>query len=220
MNKMRFCVLSFSVAIIIGVSTGVYAELVISNLNETPTGAYAIISPFGGSPEGDAWAQAFTTPSSGPGWVLDSLTLTLREAGDAPGDLTVGLYSDTSGTPGTLLVALTGPNPTGGALQQLSYTPGSSFTLAPNSTYFAVLTATTSPGNFYEWQLMSSTGETGESGWSIADGSRSNPSGAIWVDHSPLAIGVNATVVPEPSTAAMTLLGLIGTMLASRRRAD
>lgn len=190
------------------------ASVVVGNLGEAG-GAYGIISPLGGSSEGSAYGQAFSTPTTGPGWSLNSLTFTLDGVGTPPGDLTVQLYSDASGTPGTLLVDLSGPNPSAGG--NYSYTPDSSYILAANTTYFALLTGPTSPGNFYGW-LHTTTGESGDPGWAIADVSRRNPSGAIWLDATPLRIEVNATAIPEPSTALVAIAGFAGAYYMRRRR--
>lgn len=141
-----------------------------------------------------------------------------------PGSLTVQLYSDASGIPGTHLGTFVGANPDGNVGADYTYTPTTYIELRANTSYFALLTAPTSPGNLYEWQPTTSTFESSDpwgwpgssDTWSIADVSRSNTSGTTWGDGSPFKMAVSAVTVPEPSS--LTLMGLSGLVIALARR--
>jgi hypothetical protein len=223
MKATRPFLLSAVIALVTATSA-LPATLAVSNLGETSLGN-AAISPFGGDANGSALAQAFTTGTLAPGFTafnLDSLTFSLSEqGGDAPGSVTVQLYTVGGGNiPGTLLATLTGPDPVGSTPANYSYTPTAPFSLAPSTTYFAVLTTTqpsVSSGPFYRAAVTGSTSETGLPGWSIADFSRQNGGGSVWVSDSPVQLEVMATAVPEPSSVAL-LAGVLGGFVALRLR--
>lgn len=203
MKSFHTSLLAFTTALAILGSAS--AATVVSNFGEIGSGGLTITSGF-------ASGQALSTPATGPGWTLDSLTFTLRETATG-GSMTVALYSDASGDPGSLLATLTGASPSGGTFTDYTYIPTSSFTLNPNSTYFVVLSAT-SPSD-YEW-LETNTAESGDPGWTIADISRRDVGGTPF-NGSPLRMEVNATAVPEPSGVLLSLAGL-GSLVIRRRR--
>lgn len=216
MKRIQTCLIAGALCMLSSAHSSM-ADMV-SNLDE-PNQNAAAVGPLGGSPEGGALAQMFSTPADGPGWTLDSLTLALGTTGTPPGSLTVQLYSDASGTPGSLLGNLNGPDPVpGGVYGQYAYTPASTLLLAPNTSYFALLTAETSPADFYTWRLTSSTAEVGDPGWTIADVSRYNPSGTTWEDRPVQKMMVAATAVPEPSSMLLTIAGISALLLGRRCR--
>jgi hypothetical protein len=208
----------FTIALLLFIATvsNTHAAVVVSNLSEADENFSTTIGP-GTAPTWGAVAQAFTTPTTGPGWNLDSLTFTLSEIGTVGSPLNVSLYSDASGTPGTNLGTLNGPSPTGSSRSNYPYTPAGSIVMAPNTSYFAVLTGANDSSNFYEWRNTTSISETGDPGWAIADFDQYQDSTGTWTtDTSRLKIEVNATAVPEPS--GFILLGLGSLALLRRRR--
>lgn len=192
------------------------AVTVVSNLESSSGfGAHII-----GSLAHDSVAQGFSTPATGS-WTLDSLVFKLLEVGShADTSFTVALYSETGGAPDQQLGILTGPPPSTGSATDYTFTPTTTITLNPGTTYFAVLSDDASlpgSGNTYEWHLAADAG-SGDPGWAIDATGLSRNFVGEWNDTaSPLYIAVNATSVPEPASAGLLALGSLA-FLGRRRR--
>ena len=134
----------------------------VSNLNLTASDGLQILNDYPS-------AQGFTADDDhGAGYTLQSVTLPLVvENAD---DVTVALYSDSSGSPDTSRATLTGPRPTSRTMTQYVYTCSSNCHLTAGRSYFIVFT----PGRqgTYRWGQNTSGTETNTPStaeWSIAD---------------------------------------------------
>ena len=165
---------------------------------------------------GDTWiAATFSTDNAN--YQISSAALLLSTPGSSTAKL--DLYSTASGQPGTLLSTLTSPAsfPSGPAAVSFA---GSSYILAPNSTYWLVLKATS--GEF-DWSWTSDNTGTGVG--FLAQWAATDDAGGSWFTATSepmqlrvLADPVNA-VIPEPASftlAALSMAGVIG-MLRMRK---
>jgi hypothetical protein len=126
--------------------------------------------------------------------------------------VTVRLFSDNAGAPGSSLVTLSGPSsvPT-----ESKYTYTTSYSLTAGTTYWMVVSDANAVSNSsaFNWfanaAFAGPTAQNG-SGWSYAGAKQSGNGGATWGSNNAGAsfssISINA--VPEPSTYAMALAGL------------
>ena len=203
------------------------AVVTVSNL-ANPQGGNWIIGNGGGVALSDTPnANSFTT-GAGLGWNLNNLTLLLLEDLNVSGSITVELFSDNVGVPGSSLAVLNGPDPVGSVPTPYVYTPGSTVSLNPTTTYWVVASGPVEPGfpDNYSWTNTSDTSESPAlPGWSIGDTTLeaiSGNSSATWGSWSPLLadvpvmFSVDVTAVPEPSTGL--LLGLASLIALRRRR--
>lgn len=107
------------------------ADTIVSSLGNTPVDAIN----FG---NGSWAASAFQT--DGQSWNLSSVTVLLGEGGIGSSTADLRLYSDVAGMPGVSLVDL-GPRTFsgGGQPSPMTFTLGTSFTLAPSTTYWVAV---------------------------------------------------------------------------------
>ncbi|MCB1131528.1 MAG: PEP-CTERM sorting domain-containing protein [Verrucomicrobiae bacterium] len=202
-----------------------HGALVVSNLDNAGSGSW-IIGGGNTNPSDTPIANSFTT-GPGAGWTLDGLTLSLSEALTVSGSISIELFSDNSGAPGTSLAVLSGPDPSGSSFTDYTYTPGGTVTLAAATTYWVVASGPLE-GVFdtYAWERTSDTSESfAASGWSIGDATyeaTTGTSSATWGSWSVVSAGdpnlfsVSATAVPEPS--GVMLVALSGGLLVTARR--
>jgi hypothetical protein len=221
--------LYFAVAALIGLPT-VHGQLVVSNLGD-PNGGGS------GSVGSDKWAaQGFVT--SGTSVVLHDVDLKLAVDPGASGTYTVALWnaSGPGGTPGSQLNVVSSANPLSALTQTLTdyyFFATSGITLAANTTYFIVLTSSTSAyfgTPALQWAITSNKNGSGTGPGQIAGWAISPDSGANWgsdpatgyTEHTvspdyPYQIGINA--VPEPAAyAAVVGFGLVGFSVVRRWR--
>jgi hypothetical protein len=179
----------------------------ISNLGQASSGSRVLGS--------DAWiTQSFGTGTNSGGYSLNSVQVLMDATSGSPTGFSISVYShdaNDSRFPGSSLGSLSGPDPAGGGIFSYS-TVGIS--LLPSTTYYVVLTAATPVANgAYSWSFTSSLSANSSDGWSMAGGFRySSVDGLDWnrIAGPLFQLGVNATVVPEPSTCALVGLGLVG----------
>jgi hypothetical protein len=176
--------------------------LIVSNLNETEFGSnQGAFSAF-------EMANSFTT---GPNpTVLNSATVRLEQDNGGSynaANVDVRIYSDQSGSPGTSLATLTGPNTTvSSADTDVTYT--GSLALAANSTYWLFMSNST--GTFPNWQNTSSTNQTSTDGWTIGDTFQTHTSANLndpWNSPSsgPFMFAIDASAsVPEPCSLLLS----------------
>ena len=138
----------------------------VGNKAETPTGDLAVNATI---------AQGFRTGSNSAGYTLSRIDMVSNDSdSDA---FSVALYTtDSNGLPNTQSVALTAPdNFTAGVL---SFAAPAGTTLAANTHYSLVITRGTGV-TFLTLDGTTSDGETGLTGWSLAN-AHSTLSGSTW----------------------------------------
>jgi hypothetical protein len=169
---------------------------------------------------------SFTTDNNG--YTLDTVTLFMELGGGTSsiadvGTLAVGdipevdLYSDSGGSPGSLLAVLAAIGTPSNSLQDVDFAGGGN-TLAANSTYWIVLRALS--GNV-SWGYAATNNGSGI-GFTDDIGS-SNDSGATWfteVGDYPDQAEVTADLIgtPEPSTLLLTGAAFLTLAISLRRR--
>jgi hypothetical protein len=175
-----------------------------------------------------AWhAISFTTDNNA--YTLDTVTLLMQLGGasaaaiadvgaPAAADIPeVDLYSDNSGSPGTLIAALAAIGTPSFALQNIDFAGGGN-ALAANSTYWIILRALSGA---VSWGFASDDLGTGSGFTDVW--AETGDSGATWAVHSvdqPDQAEVTADLVgaPEPSTLLMTGVGFLALACVVRRR--
>lgn len=162
----------------------------------------------------------FTTGAGG--WMLLSVKLFAYSIAEFPPDanLSVSLYSVASGLPHTKIADLTGPNPTT-VEEACTFTPVFPTYLQQFTSYYLVASSPSLDG-FYMWASTGSTQVTGYSDWGLVTGLASEHHGN-WVLHPDLQtprmeVSVLTVAIPEPSTVALTGLGVAGAFFRRRRR--
>ena len=154
----------------------------ISNVGQTAAAGAAQVST------SQSQAQGFTTGSDSGGYTLGSVELAVSSFSGAASDITVSIYSESSGNPGTLVHTLTTPASISAAVT--TFTAPSGATLAASTTYYVVVSTT---GSGISLSRTSATAEDtgGVSGWSIAD-SRRFFGGSGWnTTTSPIRMRIN-----------------------------
>jgi hypothetical protein len=173
------------------VASGQGAVTTVSNFGETSDGTILVMS--------NGVSGSFTTGNNS--WTLDSITASLL-TGSSDTPIQGSIYSDSGGLPGSELNSLGTILAPPFVQSSFTFTSSSSFSLAPNTTYWLMLSA--SPGA--TWLETSSTAEDSEYGWTIGDvhyftGAFSTISG------SPI-FSVSAEPVPEPTASALFFAGI------------
>jgi hypothetical protein len=185
----------------------------LTSLGQPSVGSAAVAS--------DSWqAVDFFTGGNPGGYVLDSVQLAMTPASGAPDDFTVMLYTDAGNIgalPGNSLGTLSGStDPSTGGLY--TYT-ADSLELAPDTSYFIVVTAgTASSAGAYDWSLENTSSPNTSGGWHSTDVLYSSSDGSYWPYPSSTVpqFDLAATAVPEPET--LYLLSLPGVLFIAWRR--
>lgn len=195
----------------IGMSGSAFAAVAVSNLAETFGGSAGVFFP---SP--NFRAGAGFTVASGSDYELNSIQVQGFVAVGSASDLVMTLYSDNgSGLPGSALASLSLASQT---FSLFTFEPASAFTLTAGATYLWGLELT----NTGEFRVhnTASTAQSGIAGWSISNTAiSSTDGGSSWTQFGdPSMFSVDATAVPEPSTAVMGLGAMVLLFGARRRR--
>ncbi len=196
-----------------GLGQQAYAVTLVENLSQGNDSALGVaINPWQGA--------SFTTGSGS--YNLNSATLLFQELVAGP-NLFLRLYSNSSGTPGTLITSFTNPTPITTTLTNNTFTLATPQALAANTTYWLVSGVSSGAGG-YNWGYTSSFNQTGLPSWTIGDGYvASNNQGGSWDSFptdGPYQFSLEGTTstpptsVPEPGSV-VALLGLGGLGLAS-----
>lgn len=181
----------------------------VSSLGQPTAGSMSVAN--------DTWvAASFQTGPSPGGYALNAIQLLMSQASGIPNGFTVMLYSF-AGTPPHSLAALNGSDPATSGVFTYS---GASFSLAPLSTYWFAVTATTPVATgSYRWSF-SDAGDISSNGWKIWGSYQTSADGIHWTrDFKTFQFAVNATAVPEPSSLALWFSGgIIAAIRFIRRR--
>ena len=166
----------------------------VSNVGQTAGGNVNVTAT-------QSQAQGFTTGSDSGGYTLGSVELAVSSFSGTASDITVSIYSESSGNPGTLVHTLT--TPASISTPVTTFTAPSGTTLAAGTTYYVVVSTT---GSGITLSRTSATAEDtgGVSGWSIADSRRYLGSGAWITTTSPIRMRVNGAA----ATAAVLEMGV------------
>ena len=153
----------------------------VSNVGQTATGNANVTAS-------QSQGQGFTTGSDSGGYTLGSVELAVSSFSGTASDITVSIYSESSGHPGTLVHTLT--TPASISTPVTTFTAPSGTTLAAGTTYYVVISTTGSGINLSRTDATAEdTG--GVSGWSIADSGRVFASNAWRTTTSPIRMRVN-----------------------------
>jgi|GEM_PF-2521198 len=219
---------SLSIAALLTMSGAVHAQIImVSNSALAGNGESNVVfsdDDSFGTTHNDR-AQSFTTGVGS--YTLNSIDLKLVGRNGTASIFTVALYSESSSTPGSLLVTLTG-NSDPSTAGTFSYTATGGYTLDASTTYFMVASVPSGgSGDSYSYRMSTDPSDsetTSVASWTLGNGSlsRDNTGSGIWSSpsSSSLIMSVTATAVPEPSSYAAIFggLALIGTFLVRRRK--
>jgi photosystem II stability/assembly factor-like uncharacterized protein len=189
------------------------AATVVSNLGETTDGGFGITFD-GESSNGFAVGQFFTTGAQAS--TLNSVTLDLQMLSSGP--FSVGLYSYNGTNPWTNpLLNLTPTAIFAGGLNTFT----GAYALTANTSYWIVVNPQDNIS--LAWTATNSLGQTSNSGWIIGDSH-----GVVYLDkdnngwqNSAPSVGrmsIDATVVPEPTSAVLLLFGASLCLQRSRKK--
>ena len=209
-SRLLIPVLGMAFALQLG-ATKAFAVVLASNLSAS-SDAYLEIGFNTFTSTNTHLAQKFTVGSSA---ILGQATL---QMGSGNAHLFyVDIFSDAAGKPGTSLARLAGPfSPTAGANTYTGSVP-----LSSGTNYWVV--ASTSPihNELETWSVTTTTTETAQSGWSLADTyAYSINGGSTWDEGgASMQVSLEGSLVaaPEPSRSLLTLAAL-GCLALRRRR--
>nr|WP_246386082.1 choice-of-anchor R domain-containing protein [Armatimonas rosea] len=167
-------------------------------------------------------AYGFTTAALS-NFQFTSATISLTLVTGTNNTVSGGIYADSGGNPSsTQLVAFNTVSVSSGGVNYRTFTPVSTFQLTPNTTYWVRFFSTTA-GAGTQWNAVPSTFPTATGDYNglvtLLGYKNSNTSGASW-GTSTLTNGITITLVtlPEPGTFALLALGLVGGVIARRRK--
>ena len=193
-------------------STGTPVAALVSNVGQTAAIGDARVTV------SQSQGQGFTTGSDSGGYTLGSVELAVSSFSGTASDITVSIYSESSGHPGTVVHTLT--TPASISTPVTTFTAPSGTTLAAGTTYYVVISTT---GNEISLGRTHATAEDtgGASGWSIADSRRFAQSGSWNIGSVPIRMRVNgaagATSTNSPATGAPAISGtpVVGELLTA-----
>lgn len=195
-------------------ATGTQAEII---LQSNPSFNVAS-TPLGGTTPGNHRQLAVGIDTGSTDWIFDSMVAQIRNQ-DSVQTIVGGIYSDVSGSPGTLYASFVSVDVAPQLLSStVTFLTDSPITLLANTTYWFLLDDAT--GNEADWMIPDpNVAPIATAPVTYVGTSLSANSGATW---SPSGnntdISVNATAVPEPSVWMLLGLGALALGLTARRR--
>jgi len=176
----------------------------------TVSGAEPILGPmtFGGSES--SVALAITTDAGN--WELDSIEINfgLSFGGTAP--IQIDFYTSGSPIVGGIPQTLNGTQFPNNTIE--TYSSSSTISLPPNSTFWLHIHEPIGDGEF---EVFTEPSSFGSGSWTLTD-QRINQGGGWTSTSQAPEIRINATSVPEPSSAALTALGLLAFSIRRRQK--
>lgn len=208
-HAMTFCV---ATALAVFSLTGAKAaNLDVSNLTSVPSGSSFLNSAT------TKVASSFSTSSFVGTADIEKITLALFGGGSNLSTLNVGIYTDSSAAPGALVgnfYTATGSITNGNYDFNFSGTKAS---LSPSTNYWLVVQNTV--GSITGWNYLNSPTATIGNNATIETTSLVSPTGIGWnTNLNQQYLFALATAVPEPSTYAMGVAGVLTTACLARRR--
>ena len=166
-------------------------------------------------------AAQFTTGDSVGGYLLSDITFLQGQAG-ALGDYgIVSIYDNIGGNPGSSLFDMSTVGPAPGAGNPIVVSPSSQQTLAASTIYYIVFSTTSDIGSGAAQITASDSQTIGDpavigNGWDLGN-STWHYDGSAWTEHDAIInVALDVTVVPEPATFLLALMG--GGVLFLRKR--
>ena len=194
----------------------------------TATQAAIAVTNIALPPVGGGWSLnatqsvscSFTVGSGAPQWNFESADLNIYNGLPGSITITVELHADNGGNVGATIVGLNLTSAPAGQ-NSVNFTSPSPVLFDAGATYWLTATSADTNGSVgWTYANPNDGSETGEPGWSIRDNvGASFDGGSSWSDFagtSPALFTINASAVPEPTTAVLAL-ALLGTTLRRRR---
>ena len=200
MTALIRSLLVVAVACLITSSSPARAEVVFGNLGATGSGALGgTNTDYGSGDVGElALAQGFNTGTSS---LLNIQSVTVGLFSGTSANLSVSIYSDSSGSPGSILFG-SAPVPVGNTG---TYTfPFSGASLSASTSYWVVPEG---PASWYLNALDTTPAGLNSSGYSYTGTKRNQPS-VGWTTPSPNLNSYSVSVVAVPEPPALVLAGI------------
>lgn len=196
--KTKLIFTSLFLAAVLSVNVGVHAQgtvTYLSGLSEPTAGSLPVGS--------DAWiATWFQTGQEPLGYRLESIQLLMDQPVGNPSGFTIMLWDFRAAQP---ITTLAGPDPS--APGTFTY-HASSFSLAPSTVYWFVVTAQAPVATgAYQWSY-SNVNSVQQNRWRTG-GYQTSTDGLVWSRDAggTFQFAINATAIPEPSALALVLCG-------------
>ena len=179
------------------ITVPLYAQEVttlVSNTSETTTGS-----------SNGTHAQSFETGTSYSGYTVTEIQIRLGDHILGSTQTIAKISANNGNVPGNVVATLT--NPTSlreGSLN--TFTAPAGTRLEPGETYWVVVNDGLPGGDTWQYALTPGNGQTGKTGWEIADQRLFRTSGTNWTQSTnSLSIAIKGTInAPPPSQAALT----------------
>lgn len=211
MMQSQLGLIAFLVAFVEGSSAQTF---VVNNLDETPMETTNDVQSWS--------ASSFRTGSAAH--TLDGLIA--RLSGFDGGNEFISIYNNSpTNSPGSEVLTFQDNPENLGTNQRFRLIPDSRFELAADTTYWVVFGAIgDGDEHYFDNFWTASTNQTGDAGWSIGDNlANSFDQGGEWIvgPSGAKQLGIEASIVPEPSTSAFAIaFMLMGFVAFWRRRMD
>ena len=179
------------------ITVPLYAQEVttlVSNTSETSTGS-----------SNGAHAQSFQTGTSYSGYTVTEVQIRLASRVSGSIQTVAKISANNGNVPGNVVATLTNPTSLlGDSLN--TFTAPAGTTLEPSTTYWVVVNDGLPGGDTWQYALTPGNGQTGETGWEIADQRLFRTSGTNWTQSTnSLSIAIKGTInAPPPSQEALT----------------